>query len=211
MKIIYHDRNRLILKTRLRGRTLLFCFGSATMLAMVFTTISMVVGVGNKRLSCSRTAFQAEALFLQQGKSSSPISKPSAICVVRESKYVGLVQSPSRTFEQVQKAQAQSVGSGMTSVSISFELPTHAMNDRSTTHISNPTRDNILLFMTASGPAIGFNSQHAMRVNGSKGSLQELQTVANEFNEFIQSDRPQLRIQNDGCPSGSSPTVCCEA
>ena len=112
MNITYHDRTQLILEARLplKVRVTMFCLSIVMSLAMVLIASNIVADVGTKRLSCSRTeASRIQPFRLLKAKSSLPkISKSLATCAVRESKYFGLVQSPPRTFEQVQEAQAQS-------------------------------------------------------------------------------------------------------
>ena len=182
MNITYHDRTKLILEARLppKVRVTMFCLSSVMSLAMVLLASNIVADVGTKRLSCSRTeASRIQPFRLLKAKSSLPkLSKSLATCVVRESKYFGLVQSPPRSFEQVQEAQAQS--------SRNPDGGSITINDETI-----PILDHRLLFTISNGSAVTvFDSD---RVYGSNG----YQSLADGFNEFIQSDRPTLRIQED--------------
>ena len=182
MNITYHDRTQLILEAQLplKVRVTMFYLSSIMTLAMVLVASNILVDVGTKRLCCSRTeASRIQPLRLLKAKSSLPkMSKSLATCVVQESKYFGLVQSPPQTFEQVQEAQAQS--------SRSPDGGSITINDE-----TFPILDHRLLFTISNGSAaIVFNSD---RVYGSNG----YQSLADGFNKFIQSDRPTLRIQED--------------
>ncbi|MGB7375144.1 MAG: hypothetical protein WA959_01010 [Rivularia sp. (in: cyanobacteria)] len=102
-------------------------------------------------------------------------------CEKQESKFFGLVKQPSIRFSQVKSAK--------------FTTEEGIDSEGDVDSVAERTIDNRVTLVTSSGEVTAV--EDFITINGNRGSASQMQQIANQLNNFIQSNQPSLVIEQD--------------